>query len=230
MRKVLSTIVLASASFALTGCDLMQTKNNDKGDAETETSIVAGESLEDIELTKLELPCSKEVLYAAWKQIGTIEVTKRKNLDYKQNTPALFFATDLNNDGATEVLLRGESPYAAIFTYANDSLQLVTFVNSPQVGLSIAANGTILRSGTAGDGSFVTQFICLNDSTKYARGEAHEKFVIQDNEVVSSGTKYWLQTDSAMVEVSKEVYLKAAPHQEGIYLEDIDGWEDFRKP
>lgn len=230
MRKVFSAFVLASASVMLTGCGFLQTKDKENNDAETEASITAGESQEDLELTKVELPCSKEVLYAAWKQIGTIEVTKKKNLDYKQNTPTLFFSTDLNNDETPEVLLRGEAPYAAIFTYANDSLQLVTFVNHPQIGLSIAPNGTILRSGSMGNGSFVTQFISLNDSTNIKRGEMREKFSIQDNEVVSEGKKYWLFIDSAMVEVSKEAYFRAAPQQEGTYLEDIDGWEDFRKP
>ena len=39
-----------------------------------------------------------------------------------------------------------------------------------------------------------------------------------------------LQNDSTITKVSKEEYQKVAPTQTGTYIEDIDGWEDFRKP
>jgi hypothetical protein len=39
-----------------------------------------------------------------------------------------------------------------------------------------------------------------------------------------------LRRDTATVKVSKEEYEKVAPKKNGTYLEDIDGWEDFRKP
>lgn len=48
--------------------------------------------------------------------------------------------------------------------------------------------------------------------------------------MVSSSIRYFLGNDSAKTEVSKEAYQKVAPQQDATFLEDIDGWEDFRKP
>ena len=48
--------------------------------------------------------------------------------------------------------------------------------------------------------------------------------------MVSTGKKYQLRNDSAMVEVTADDFQKVAPQQNATYLEDIEGWEDFRKP
>ena len=230
MRKILSTIVWASAMLLPMSCDLLQTKDAQKDDVGSETNIPTNEDLEYTELKQVPLPCTKEVLYNAWKQIGSIDASRGKTLDYKQNSPSLFISTDLDQDGNPEVLLRSEPPYAAIFTVIEDSLRLITYVEHAQIGLGITPNGVIVRNGSNRDGSFLSEFIKLENSQIAARGITRETFSIQGNEMVSSGTEYMLLKDSVMVKAKKEEYLKVAPKQDGTYLEDIDGWEDFRKP
>ena len=230
MRKILSSIFLASVFLLPTSCDLLQTKDTNKNDANTEKSIVDDEYLEYTELKKVPLPCAKELLYNAWKQIGVIEVSRGKKLDYKQNTPALFISTDLDEDGNPEILLRGEPPYAAIFSVVEDSIQLITYVEHARIGLSITPDGVIIRNGSIRDGSFLSEFIKLENSQIAAAGESLETFSIEGNEWVSNSTEYKLLKDSVMAKANKEEYLKAAPKQNGTYLEDIEGWEDFRKP
>lgn len=230
MRKTLFTIFLTSAAIFMASCGGSKTNDAEKSDAESEAIFVVEEGQEYTELTKVPLPCSKEELSAAWKKIGHIEASKGKGLDYKQHLPELFISTDLDGDGCPEVLLRGESPYAAIFTFAKDSLQLITFVDHAQIGLGITPDGIIVRSGTQRGGAFSSQFLKLTQSQISAVGETHETFSIQGNAMVSTGTKYFLQGDSAMVEVSQEAYQEVAPKQSATYLEDIEDWEDFRKP
>ena len=230
MRKILSTIALASAFLLPTGCGSSQAEDAEKTDAEAEENIMTDEGLEVTELSKVSLPCSKEALSAAWKQIGTVEVKRGKALDYRHNTPSFYISTDLDGDKCPEILLRGEPPYAAIFTYAKDSLHLITFVDFAQIGLSITQDGDIIRSGSNRDGSFCSEFIKLKNSKIAITGETCESFSIQNNEMVSDGIQYMLQNESGLVKVSKEEYQKVAPKQAGTYIEDIDGWEDFRKP
>ena len=98
------------------------------------------------------------------------------------------------------------------------------------MGLAITPEGIILRNGVGNNGSSISEFIRLKDSKNETSGAIRESFVIKDGVMVSGGTKYMLQNDSALVEVSKDEYLAVAPQQEGTYLEDIEGWEDFRKP
>jgi len=227
MRKILSAIVLASVTLLPSGCDFVQTKDTEKSDT---TSVITEEVLEYTELKKVPLPCSKELFYNAWRQIGTIEVARGKKLDYKQNTPALFISTDLDEDGNPEILLRSQPPYAAIFTVIEDSIRLITYVEHAQIGLGITPDGVIIRNGSNPDGSFLSEFIKLENSQIATAGETRETFAIQGNEMLSAGTEYKLLKDSVMVKVNKEEYLKAAPKQNGTYLEDIEGWEDFRKP
>ena len=230
MRKILSTIVLASATAVLTGCGFMQTKDSKNGEAEAEVSIETEEEQEYLDLKITPLPCAKESLYIAWREIGAKEPSRGKVLDYKQHTPTLFIPTDLDGDGETEVLLRGESPYAAIFTVLKDTIQLITYIENPKIGLSLTADGTIVRSGSGRNESFVTQFIKLKDSKIAIRGEARESFTTQDNQMILAGSEYKLGNDSTMATVTKEQYQKVAPKHNGTYLEDFDGWEDFRKP
>ena len=99
-----------------------------------------------------------------------------------------------------------------------------------QTGISITQDGVIVRSGSNRDGSFISQFIRLKNSQTAATGATVETFTIKNNEVVSEGIEYMLQNDSTITKVSKEEYQKVAPTQTGTYIEDIDGWEDFRKP
>ena len=230
MRKILSIIVLASAMLMPSSCGFMQQKNAGAGNADTTASIMTDEGLVFTELKKVPLPCTKEALSAAWKQLNCTDAKKGKGLDYKLHLPTLFLSTDLDWDDCPEILMRGESPYAAIFTYAKDSLQVITFVDYAQVGLSITPDGVIIRSGSKRDGSFLSEFIKLEKSRIALTGETRETFSIQENEMVSNGTEYLLQTDSAKQKVSKEEYMQVAPQQGGIYIEDIEGWEDFRKP
>ena len=229
MRKILSSIFLASATFFLAGCSLL-TNDSEKKENGGETSVMTEENLGYTELTKVPLPCSKESLYAAWKQIGVIEISRRKSLDYKQHTPILFISADLDKDGAPEILLRGEEPYAAIFAYKEDSLRLITFVDNPHIGLGITPDGVILRNGTDHDGASFSHFIKLKDSQVATSGEIRESFVIEKNEMISGKVQYLLKTDSTTVKVTAEEYQQVAPDQNGTFLEDIDGWEDFRKP
>ena len=230
MGKILSTIFLASATFLLTGCNASKEKGNEKDNQKTETSLMTEENQEYTELSKVPLPCSKEDLSAAWKRIGVIETQRRKALDYKQHLPMLFKSTDLDKDDNPEILLRGEPPYAAIFTYANDSLQLITFIDNAEKGFAITQDGVILRNGIGHNHASISEFILLENSQIASSGAICESFDIKDNVLVSGGIRYLLQTDSAMVDVSKEEYQQVAPQQEGTYLEDIDGWEDFRTP
>lgn len=230
MKLNLSTIFLASATLFLAGCSSSETNDSQKSENDTEANIMTEEVPEYTELTKLPLPCSKELLYTAWKQIGVVETRRKEALDYKQHTPVLFLSTDLDKDGKPEILLRGEQPYAAIFTFNKDSLQLLTFVDNIKMGLAITQNGIILRNGTGHNGASISEFIKLKDSQVIASGAILETFAIQDNAMVSDGTRYLLQNDSSLVEVSKEEFLKVAPEHDGTFLEDIDGWEDFRKP
>lgn len=230
MRRTLSSICLALATLFMVNCGSSQTKNNMGTGNISEDSIMTEEGLEYTELTKVPLPCSKELLYTAWKQIGVIETSRRKFLDYKQHTPTLFISADLDKDGSPEILLRAEEPYAAIYAYTQDSLQLITFVNNPHIGLGITPDGVIMRNGTDHDGATFSQFIKLKNSEIAASGEIREKFFIEKNEMISGNVQYFLKTGSEMVKVSSEEYKQAAPEQNGTFLEDIDGWEDFRKP
>ena len=230
MRKILLGLFVASSAFLATSCGSSEEKDGEKNENDSITSIITEADIEYTELAKVPLPCSKELLYTAWKQIGVIEGIRKKALDYRQHTPALFLSTDLDEDGNSEILLRGDPPYAAIFSYVKDSLQLITFADKAETGLGITPDGVIMRSSTDHDGSLVSQFIRLKDSKIDAFGAIRETFTIKGGAMVSNGMKYLLQTDSAMVEVSKDAYQEVAPQQEGTFLEDIDGWEDFRKP
>ncbi len=230
MKKTLYTIFLVALAAAMTGCNAFDKKGKKGKTATPEQTIVSEGGKEYVELTAVPLPCPKESLYDAWKQIGSVELQRKRSLDYKTHTPALFISTDLDGDGNPEVLLRGESPYAAIFSFAEDSLRLITFVDHTEMGLAIAQNGTIIRNGIGANNSSVSEFIKLENSKVSASGAARETFVVKDGVMVSGGTKYLLQNDSTMVEVSKDEFRKVAPQQDGTYLEEIDGWEDFRKP
>lgn len=230
MRKIFTSIFLASATFFLTSCGSSEGTDGENNGNDSITSVITEADLQYTELAKMQLPCTKEELYTAWKQIGVVEGVRKKALDYKQNTPKLYLPTDLDGDGNCEILLRSDPPYAAIFAYAKDTLQLITFVDKPEIGLGITQDGIIMRSSTNHEGSITSQFIRLKDSQIDVCGEICETFVIKDGAMVSSGTKYKLLTGTEMVEVSKDAYLQVAPQQEGTFLEDIDGWEDFRKP
>lgn len=230
MRKTLFTIFLASFALMMIGCGSSKSKDGKKGEQESEQMFVTEESLEYTELKKMPLPCEKDLLYNAWKQIGIIELQRKKVLDYKLNTPILFLSTDLDEDGNSEVLLRGEPPYAAIYTFVGDSLNLITFVDQAQMGLAITQEGIIIRNGIGANGSTVSEFIKLENSEIAASGAIRETFFIKDGAMVSGGKQYVLRADSGMVKVSKDEYESVAPQQNGTYLEDIDGWEDFRQP
>ncbi|MBO7119712.1 MAG: hypothetical protein J6W03_05275 [Bacteroidaceae bacterium] len=230
MRKTLSAILLTFLAFLAAGCGSSDKKGGKAGEQEAEQTFVTEESLEYTELKKVQLPCDKDLLYNAWKQIGVVELQRKKVLDYDSHTPTLFLSTDLDKDGNPEVLLRSEPPYAAIYTFVKDSLQLITYVDQAQMGLAITPDGTILRNGIGAGGSTVSEFIRLEDSQPAATGAVRETFNIQNGAMVSGGTQYMLMTDSALAKVSKEEFEKVAPQQNGTYLEDIDGWEDFRKP
>ena len=230
MRKTLFMIFLASFALMMTGCNRSKLKDGKQGEKESEQMFMTEGDLEYTELKKMPLPCDKDSLYNAWKQIGIIELQRKKVLDYKQHTPTLFLSTDLDNDGNYEVLLRSEPPYAAIYTFVNDSLQLITYVDQAQLGLAITQEGIILRNGIGANGSTVSEFIKLENSKIAASGASRETFTIKNGAMVSGGMQYMLCADSGMVKVSKEEYESVAPQQNGTYLEDIDGWEDFRKP
>ena len=230
MRKTLFTILLSSMAVLMIGCGSKKSGDDKKGEAESEQTFAAEGGFEYTELKKVQLPCEKDSLYNAWKKIGVIELQRRKALDYKTHTPALFLSTDLDGDGNPEVLLRGEPPYAAIYTITKDSLRLITFVDQAQMGLAITPAGIIIRNGIDAKGSSVSEFIKLEKSKIAASGAIRETFLIKDGARVSGGTHYMLKTDTAMVEVSKEEYQAVVPQQEGTYFEDLEGWEDFRKP
>jgi len=230
MRKPLFTICLATLALLMTGCNSKKEKDNKKGESQTEQTFIFEEDEEYTELTKVDLPCSKELLYNAWKQIGFVDPQKKKGLDYKAHTPSLFISTDLDKDGIAEVLMRGEPPYAAIFTFMKDSVHLVTLVDQREMGISITQDGTIWRSGIGAKGSSISEFFKLENSKVAASGVAREGFEIKNGQMVSTGTQFLLQRDSALVEVSKDEFFQVAPQQNGTYLEDIEGWDDFRKP
>lgn len=229
MRKIFSYIILATAAFSFFSCSSWSNEaEND--DTDSLTNVITDEDLEYLELNKVSLPCTKEVLSAAWKRINASDAPRGESLKYKQHLPTLFISTDLDKDGHPEVLLRGEPPYAAIYTFVQDSLRLITYVDYAEMDLAVTQNGVILRSGTNRDGSYFSQFIKLKDSRVSAVGESRETFKIKNNEMVSTGTQYFLRADSALIKVTQEQYQQVAPTEDAVYLENIEGWEDFRKP
>lgn len=230
MKLIHASIVLASAALLMAGCGPQQAGEEEKNTAAAEEDIMKEEGFSFVELDPQPLPCSKEKLQAAWKQIGVIEKPRMKPLDYRQHTPTHFISTDLDKDGNIEVLLHGEEPYAAIFSCLKDSLHLITFVEHPKLGLGITQDGVVMRSGTNSKGAFVTQFIKLKNSQIVSTGESQETFTIHGSEMVSGGMHYMLQGDTSLVEVSKQEYEQMLPNQEVTYFETLDGWEDFRKP
>ena len=182
MRKPLFTICLATLALLMTGCSSKKEKDNKKGESQTEQTFVFEEDEEYTELTKVDLPCSKELLYNAWKQIGLVDPQKKKGLDYKAHTPSLYISTDLDKDGNAEVLMRGEPPYAAIFTFMKDSVHLVALVDQKEMGLSITQDGTIWRSGIGSKGSSISEFIKLENSQIAATGVTKERLDFQPPE------------------------------------------------
>jgi len=230
MRRIFTTVIITSLALVIGSCGFKQNKDNKKGGQEGGQALVIEDGEEFTELTKMPLPCSKETLYAAWKQIKCDEVSRKKALDYEEHSPIFFIAADLDGDGKAEVLLRGEAPYAAIYSYVNDSLHLITHVERAEIGLAITPDGDIIRNSAGNTGAAVSEFIRLKDSQIAHQGAVRETFTVKDNALVSESTKYLLQNDTALVEVSKEAYQKVAPAKEGTYLEEIDGWDDFRKP
>lgn len=230
MRRILSGLIVAWAAVMLAGCGSSEKKNAGKSRNDSIASIVVSEDIEYTELTKISLPCSKELLSAAWKQIGSVDEKRKKILNYRQYPPIFFISTDLDGDGNCEILMRGQQPYAAIFAYLGDSLHLITYADTADMGLGITPDGAIVRSSTERGGTATMQFIRLKDSKVNASGLTRETFVIKNGAMSSEGVTYMLQADTAMVEVSRDEYQQVAPRQEGTFLEDIDGWEDFRKP
>lgn len=230
MKLVHTSVIFATAALLMAGCDLKQANDKENTEPTEEETLMAEEGFTFVELVPKPLPCSKEAIQAAWKQIGTVERPHTKTIDYRQNTPTLFISTDLDKDGNTEVLLRGTEPYAAIFSFLDDSLHLITFVDQFKMGLGITSDGVIMRSGASSKGDFMMQFIKLKDSKTAASGAVKEAFTLKGNEMVSEGMHYMLQTDSALSEVTKEEYEQVLPNQEATYFEDLEGWEDFRKP
>jgi hypothetical protein len=214
----------------MASCSSSKTKDGKENKSETEQMYVTEGDLEYTELQKVPLPCDKDKLYIAWKRIGVIDLQRKKTLDYESHTPTLFLSTDLDEDGNPEILLRSEPPYAAVYTCIKDSLHLITFVDQAKMGLAITQEGVILRNGISSNGSTFSEFIKLEKSQIAASGAVRETFVIKDGKMVSGDTQYMLKTDTAMTKVSKEEYQAVAPQHEGTFLEDIDGWEDFRKP
>ena len=83
----------------LTSCSSSDKKSGKQSEQETEQTLALDESPIYTELTKVPLPCSKDSLYYAWKEIGVIDAAKKKSLDYRQHTPTLFISTDLDGDG-----------------------------------------------------------------------------------------------------------------------------------
>ena len=230
MRKTLFTIVLATSVMLMTGCSSSEKKDNKEGEPEAEQTFMTDDDIEYTELKKVPLPCEKDLLYTAWKQIGSVELQRKKTLDYKTHTPTLVFSTDLDDDGTPEILLRSDPPYAAIYTMVKDTLQLITFADHPEMGLAITQDGAIIRNVMGQKGSTFSEFIRLEKGQIVASGAVREKFSIKNGAMVSDGIEYMLKGDTAMVKVSKDEYQAVAPHHEGTFLEEIEGWEDFRTP
>lgn len=229
MKRNLFSIILLGAACTLTGCGNAQTEEEQAGQADL-TEVVTVDESRQVTLAKTPLPCSKEVLLAAWKKIPDSQQEQRKPLCYKEHTPLHFISADLDGDGTTEVLLRGETPYAAIFACKGDSLQFLACVENDRMGLGITPEGCIVRSMNDRNGNTVTEFIILKDSRIAISGRCMESFEIQDRKFESNGMRYQLRRDSVMQEVGKEEFLQAAPALDATYFDALEGWEDFRKP
>lgn len=230
MRRSFTTVLIASLALVVGSCGFLQSKDSEKDGQEEDMELATADEQEFTELKKMALPCSKETLYSAWKHIECDDAPRKKALDYEEHSPIFFIAADLDGDGKAEVLLRGEAPYAAIYSYVNDSLHLITHVERAEIGLAITPDGVIIRNSAGNTGAAVSEFIRLKNSQIAHQGAVRETFTVKDNALVSESTKYLLLNDTALVEVSKEAYQEVAPTKEGTYLEDIDGWDDFRKP
>ena len=108
MKLVHTSVIFATAALLMAGCDLKQANDKENTEPTEEETLMAEEGFTFVELVPKPLPCSKEAIQAAWKQIGTVERPHTKTIDYRQNTPTLFISTDLDKDGTSEVWL----PYA----------------------------------------------------------------------------------------------------------------------
>ena len=230
MKLVHASVIFATAALIMTGCDVKQANDNENADPAEEETLMPDDGFTFVELAPKPLPCTKEALQAAWKQIGTVERPHTKTIDYRQNSPTLFISTDLDKDGNTEVLLRGAEPYAAIFSFVGDTLHLITFVDQFKMGLGITSDGVIMRSGASSKGDYMMQFIKLKNSVTAVSGAVKEAFSLKGKEMVSEGMHYMLQADSVLNEVTKEEFEQVLPNQEATYFENLEGWEDFRKP
>lgn len=230
MKLVHASVIFATAALIMTGCDVKQANDNENANPAEEETLMPDDGFTFVELAPRPLPCTKEALQAAWKQIGTVERPHTKTIDYRQNSPTLFISTDLDKDGNTEVLLRGAEPYAAIFSFVGDTLHLITFVDQFKMGLGITSDGVIMRSGASSKGDYMMQFIKLKNSVTAVSGAVKEAFSLKGKEMVSEGMHYMLQADSVLNEVTKEEFEQILPNQEATYFENLEGWEDFRKP
>ena len=89
MRKTLFMICLAAFAMMTVGCDSSKTKDGKESKPEEEQAFADEADFEFTELKKVQLPCSKDSLYYAWKCIGVVDLQRKKTLDYKQHTPPL---------------------------------------------------------------------------------------------------------------------------------------------
>lgn len=229
MKRTHFSIILLAAAYTLAGCGNAKTEE-DQADQVDLTEIVAVEDSREVSLVKAPLPCKKEELLTAWKKIPASEQEGGKPLCYKEHTPLYFISTDLDGDGTTEVLMRGEDSYAAIFSCKGDSLHLLTHVENSRMGLGITQEGCIIRSMNDRKGNAVTEFITLQDSRVAVAGRYIESFEIQNKKFESGGIHYQLLRDAEMQEVGKEEFLQAAPALDATYFDALEDWEDFRKP
>lgn len=230
MKRNLFGIILLSATCMMAGCGNTQTEEKQTDPSGSQSEMTTTDEPLELTLAKMPLTRSKEVLLAAWKKIPVTEQKGEKSLSYKDNTPLYFISADLDGDGTAEVLLRGEEPYAAIYSCKDDSLYFLTCVENDRMGLGITPEGSIVRSMNDKSGNAVTEFLTLRESLVAGTGRCTEIFEIQGKTVASGGMRYELLKDSVMQEVSREEFQQAAPALSVTFFDALEGWEDFRKP
>ena len=92
---------------------------------------------------------------------------------------------------------------------------------------SLNVAGALISYSEGWDARAVKAINAFKESLQTVTGKACDG---KGGTMVSEGKQYQLLADTGYVQVSREEYEQVAPQSEGTFIEDIEGWDDFRKP